>query len=176
MNQTIDIAHPVDMHLGTAPSNLAKAITAFAFSDLSVRPCGHGLPPQLPYRQGDWTVTEISKSELSRDSIIDREILNRFKLLDESGIPYDHIYIGHQDKKPFEIPQKVIDAVRLSIPVLASILVGLASVLAAVVMFVGRILLVDLLSAVVFADPIVIVAIRESDGTYNLLECAKWYD
>src|SRR5215216_4023851 len=113
MNQTtttrpVDIRN-VDIPIATERSVLAKAITAFAFSDLTVRPCGHGLPPTLPWRQDDWTLNEILKSDLRRNSIIDRAVLRNLAILDRAGVEYDHIYVGHQDKKPFEMPQKVIN-------------------------------------------------------------------
>jgi hypothetical protein len=59
MNQTtattprID-ARARDIRVTSEPSVLAKAVTAYAFSDLTVRP-GQGLPPTLPWRQKDWS-------------------------------------------------------------------------------------------------------------------------
>lgn len=175
MNQTTTASRPVDartadIRIAAEPSVLAKAITAFAFSDLTVRPCGHGLPPTLPWRQGDWSLDEILKSDLRRNSIIDREVLRRLGILDHAGAAYDHIYVGHQDKKPFKVPQKVIDAVSRTIPVLASTTVALVTVLGALVAFTIK------AAMVMAADPVVVVALKERDGSYQLLEIAKWYD
>src|SRR5689334_3466037 len=109
MTQTTTYAHPVvthaiDIPAATELSVMSKAITAFAFSDLTARPCGRGLPPTLPWRQDDWTLDEILKSDLRRNSIIDRAVMRNLDILDNAGVEYDHIYVGHQDKKPFEIP------------------------------------------------------------------------
>ena len=170
MSQTTSVTRSPDTRIRTAikPSNLDKAITAFAFSDLTVRPCGHGLPPSLPYRQDDWTLTEILKSDLRWYSIIDRAIKSRLDFLDASQIPYDHIYIGHQDKKPFKVPEKVVSAITNVIPVLAFVTGALLALLVATVSFTAN--------AILVADPIVVVAIREQDGSFNLLEISKWFD
>ena len=175
MNQTTTVTRPgdarsADFHVDTELPVLAKAIAAFAFSDLSTRHCGLGLPPTLPFRQDDWTLTEIQKSDLRRYSIIDRAILSRLAILDGRGIEYDHIYIGHQDKKPFKIPQKVVDAVSAAIPVLAGVTVAILTLLAGAAAFTAQ------AAAVMVVDPVVIVAIKEKDGSYQLLEIAKWYD
>jgi hypothetical protein len=174
MNQTSTVTHPVETRtttpIKTEPSNLAKAITAFTFSDLTVRPCGHGLPPTLPFRQDDWTLTEIFKSDLRRYSITDRAILWRLEVLDHARIPYDHIYVGHQDKEPFKIPPKVIDAASNVLPALASITLGILTIVGAVAAFTAQ------AAMVVIADPVVVVAIKEKDNSYQLLEIAKWYD
>ena len=175
MNQTSTVTHPVDartadIRVDVEPTVLAKAITAFAFSDQTVRPCGHGLPPTLPWRQGDWSLNEILKSDLRRYSIIDRAVLQKLEILNHAGVEYDHIYVGHQDKRPFEIPHKVIDAISRAIPVLASITVALVTVFVAVAAFVVQ------AAMVMAADPVVIVALKERDGSYQLLEIAKWYD
>jgi hypothetical protein len=176
MNQTTTVTRPVEteaigIRVGTEPSVLAKAITAFTFSDLTVRPCGHGLPPNLPWRQADWSLDEILKSDLRRDSIIDREVLRRLELLERARVEYDHIYVGHQAPKTFKVPQKVIDAVSRTIPVLASITVALVTVLGGV-----AVLGIRAAAAVIAVDPVVVVALKEHDGTYQLLEIAKWYD
>ena len=175
MNQTTAPTHPVDVRtsdirIATETSILAKAITVFAFSDLTARPCGHGLPPALPWRQEDWTLDEILKSDLRQNSIIDRAVLKRLEILDRAGIEYDHIYVGHQDKRPFKVPQKVIDAVSRAIPILGGITVALVALLGAVVAFVINV------AMVMVADPVVVVALKERDGSYKLLEIAKWYD
>ena len=175
MNPTSTITHPVeartvDIRIATEPSIMAKAITAFAFSDLTVRPCGHGLPPTLPWRQEDWSLDEILKSDLRRNSIIDREVLRKLEILERAGVEYDHIYVGHQDKKPFKVPQRVIDAVSKTIPILASITVALVTVLGAVAVFTIR-----AAATVIAVDPVVVVALKERDGSYQLLEIAKWY-
>jgi hypothetical protein len=174
MNQPTTINRHVntrsaDIHVGTELPALAKAIAAFAFSDLTVRHCGRGLPPVLPWRQGDWTIDKISKSDLRQDSIIDMTILSKLSILDQRQIPYDHIYVGHQDKKPFEVPEKVVNVVKRAIPVLAGATVAILTVLGAVVAFTAQ------AAVVVVADPVVVVAIKEKDGSYQLLEIAKWY-
>jgi hypothetical protein len=163
-------ARTVDIRTATEPSVMAKAIAAFAVSDLTVRPCGHGLPPTLPWRQEDWSLDEIQKIDLRRNSIIDREVLRRLEILERAGVEYDHIYVGHQDKKPFEVPQKVIDAVSRTIPILASVTVALVTILGAVALFTIRVA-----AAVIAVDPVVVVALKERDGSYQLLEIAKWY-
>lgn len=175
MNQTNIATRPVDVrapdiHVATEPSVLAKAVTAYAFSDLTVRPCGHGLPPTLPWRQEDWTLNEILKSDLRRYSIIDRAVLRNLEILDRAGIEYDHIYVGHQDKKPLRVPQKVIDAVSRAVPILGSITVALVTLLGVVVAFT-----LQAAAMLLAADPVVVVALKERDGSYELLEIAKWY-
>lgn len=173
MNKTNTDTRPADVwapDIATETSVLAKAVTAFAFSDLTVRPCGHGLPPTLPWRQEDWTLDEILKSDLRRYSIIDRAVLRNLEVLDRAGIQYDHIYIGHQDKKPFKVPQKVIDAVSRAVPILGAIAVALVTLLGTVVAFTLQAAVM-----IIATDPVVIVALRERDGSYELLEIAKWY-
>ena len=173
MNKTNTDTRPADVwapDIATETSVLAKAVTAFAFSDLTVRPCGHGLPPTLPWRQEDWTLDEILKSDLRRYSIIDRAVLRNLEVLDSAGIQYDHIYIGHQDKKPFKVPQKVIDAVSRAVPILGAIAVALVTLFGAVVAFTLQAAVM-----IIATDPVVIVALRERDGSYELLEIAKWY-
>jgi hypothetical protein len=162
-------ARTADLRVDAEPTVLAKAITAFAFSDQAVRHCGHGLPPILPWRQDDWTLTEFLKSDLRRYSIIDRAVLSKLEILDRARIEYDHIYVGHQDKKPFRVPQKVISAVTSTLPVLAFITGALLAILATTANIIAQV------AMVMVADPVVVVAIREADGSYNLLEIAKWY-
>jgi hypothetical protein len=174
MNQTKTTTRAVNggiegVRIATEPSVTAKAITAFAFSDMAVRPCGHGLPPVLPWRQENWTLVEILKSDLRRYSIIDREVLRTLAVLDAACIPYDHIYVGHEDKKPFKVPQKVINAVSRAVPALAGATVALVTFLVAAAMFTAGI------AVALISDPVVIVAIKEMDGTYQLLEIGKWY-
>lgn len=174
MNQTTTTrpvdTRTVDIRVDTEPPVLAKAIAAFAFSDQAVRPCGHGLPPTLPWRQNDWSLDEILKADLRRNSIIDRAVLSKLEILDRARIEYDHIYVGHQDKKPFKVPQKVIAAVSRAIPVLASITVVVVTLLAAVAAFA-----IQAAMTVLATDPVVVVALKERDGSYQLLEIAKWY-
>lgn len=175
MNQKTVVDRPVyvrpaDTQTESELSVLAKAISVFALSGLTVRLCGRGLPPYLPWRQGDWTLNEISKSDLRPDSIIDREILSRLEILEKGQILYDHIYIGHQDKKPFEIPPKVVSAVKRTLPVLAGATVAILTLLGAAAVFTAQ-----AAATVMVVDPVVIVAIKEHDNSYQLLEISKWY-
>ena len=151
-----------------------KAQTALWEAGRSSRVVGWGDPPLVPYAQDGWTL-EILNSDA--ECTMPQEVLRRLKILKENGIKIEHILIAHERAKieppRIEIPKKAVYAILDAVPALASIVIGLVTVLVTVVsLIVG--LFVTIILAIAMVDPIVIVVLHDQQKTW--LEVAKWYE
>lgn len=150
----------------------------------SPRIVGWGTPPLMPYTHPNgWTLNEISKSDLSRKSIIDSEILRRIEIVERAGIEYTHILIGHEPKKApksLPVPKEVPKVIGKVLGALALALVGLTVLVVGVMVLLAILPLLLLGLAVLLAplfllnDPVVILVLKDDNQTW--LEIAKWYD
>lgn len=162
----------------------AHAISALERNGRSTQIVGCGTPPIMPYiHHNGWTLNEILKSDLSRKSIIQREILRRIEIVEKAGIEYTHILVGHEPKRepktlpiPKEVHQlvwKVLGTLALATVGLAALVVGVIALLAILpfLIFGLAVLLAPLL---LIHDPVVILVLKDENQTW--LEIARWYD